>query len=303
MVPAGISKKFLRNILAEMLKTAIISGKGGTGKTLVSTNLANIISKKGIKTLLCDADAEEPDSGIFFGLKKICGENVLKKIPEVDLKKCSLCSLCVDSCNFSAIHISKSKSIILDSLCHGCGLCKMICPERAITERDKEIGVVNTYHVNQNLSFMEGRLNIGEPSAVPVIRQLKHSITDEYEYVLVDSPPGCSCSVVETLRECDYALVITEPTPFGMHDLKMALTVLKDMEIPYSVVLNRWDKESQPYEEEIIKAGGKIIMKIPYDRRIAGSYSHGKLISEEYEEYGNMFNTLFIKLKCEVEGI
>jgi len=283
-----------------MVKIAVLSGKGGTGKTFVSTNLANISSLNGNKTLLCDVDAEEPDSGLFFSLENKTEKNVLKKIPEVNLDKCNLCGLCVENCRFSAIHVSKSKSMIFDTLCHGCGLCEKICPEKAITEKDKIIGIINSYRIRDDFDFTEGVLNIGEPSAVPVIRELKKSIDREYDFIFFDSPPGCSCSVVETLRECDYALIVTEPTPFGIHDLNMAIQVAKDMSIPYSIILNRWDENSDNYEKEIAGDFNRVILKIPFEKKIAEYYSSGLLVSEQEEKYATLFENLYSELKKEV---
>jgi len=196
------------------LKISVISGKGGTGKTLISSNLALFLRDAEKTVQLLDADAEEPNASIFFDIEEKREFLVIKKIPKVDPLKCTGCGLCSSNCMFSAIHATQSRQLVFENLCHGCGLCMRICPEKAITEEDKVIGIVRTGKTKEGIFFSEGELNVGELSAVPVIRQLKKTVIPEIDIAIFDAPPGSSCPVVETLNGTDFALLVTEPTPF-----------------------------------------------------------------------------------------
>jgi len=198
----------------------IASGKGGTGKTTVATNLAATLARMGQNVLYLDADVEEPNGHIFIK-PEIERETVITRpVPEVDLEKCNFCGKCSGFCQFHAIAVIKDKVLVFPELCHSCGGCYHICPEKAIVEKPAQIGVVRTGGV----SFVEGRLGIGEIVVPPLIRAAKESISDS-KTIIVDAPPGTSCPVIEALDGSDYVLLVTEPTPFGLHDLKLVMAL------------------------------------------------------------------------------
>ncbi len=278
------------------MKIAVLSGKGGTGKTLVSTNLSNVLSKKYITQLL-DCDVEEPNSHIFFDVKYDTEKTVEMLLPVVDNTACIRCGECAKACQFGAISSFKTGTIVFESLCHGCGLCAMVCPVNAISEKPKSMGKIKYGKIKDNFYFGMGLLNIGEPSGVKVIRELKSGMKKNAEITILDSPPGASCPVVETLRKMDYAILVTESTPFGLHDLKVALRVIEDMKIPCGVVINRYDPFFKEMEEYLQFKHIPVLMKIPFDREIAIHYSKGELFTEFMPKYKKEFEFMFEKIK------
>lgn len=275
-----------------MYSITVLSGKGGTGKTLFSTNLAWLFHQKGTTAQLLDVDAEEPNASLFVKFIPIHAQNVEKWIPHIDENLCDRCGLCMKECQFSAITIAPKKTAVLAALCHGCGLCAKICPQKAITEVPKTIGNIRLGKTEEGFSFGEGILNIGEPSAVPVIRQLKKTASKDSEIRILDAPPGASCAVVESLAGSDFALLVTEPTRFGMHDLRAAIAVVSEMKIPFGVVLNRFDAGSTAYVEETRHLDAEVIATLPFDRKIASAYAEGKLILKELPKYRPVFEQI-----------
>ena len=280
------------------MKIAVLSGKGGTGKTTVATNLAYSLYRDGKKVQLLDTDAEEPNSHIFFDVNYTSEESVNILIPKINRNVCTHCGKCAQACEFSAISVSPKHIMVFEYLCHGCGVCSMVCPVNAISEEPKEIGKVRLGQTREGISFGEGILNVGEPSPVRVIRQLKKHIDQNAEVVVLDSPPGTSCPVVETLQDVDFAVLVTEPTPFGLHDLKLSVKAISDLNIPTGVVLNRYDGSYVEVEKYLKEENIPLMMKIPYDVDIARSYSNGKLFSEIKSEYVAKFNHLFQKIEA-----
>jgi len=274
------------------LKIAVLSGKGGTGKTLVSTNLANILSKN-IDVELLDCDVEEPNSSLFYNVDFEKETSVNIDLPVVDNDICTKCRKCADSCQFGAINVFSTGTMVFESLCHGCGVCSDVCPVNAITERKKEIGTIKYGKLNK-INFGEGLLNIGEPSGVKVIRELKE-FSNKIDVQILDSPPGASCSVVETLRDADYAILVTEPTPFGLHDLKSAQEIAENMGIKHGVVINRFEEEYDEMNEFLEAKSVDTLQKIPFSREIAEIYSKGDLISDK-EEYAHLFEKIAEKV-------
>lgn len=279
-----------------MFKIAVLSGKGGTGKTLVSTNLANVIANSR-RVHLLDCDVEEPNSHLFFDVEYFDEFVVNILLPVVNQDECNHCRKCTEACEFGAIMASPTKTVVFEALCHGCGLCTMVCPTKAISEVDKTIGIVKKGRVgDSNLAYSMGLLNIGEPSGVRIIRELKKQTSEKDEIIILDSPPGASCPVVETLRGADFAILVTESSPFGMHDLLIALDVVRDMKIPVGVIINRYDERFTEMEKELKDKQIPVLMKIPFDKQIAKIYSEGQLfteyISQWYTEFERLANLL-----------
>ena len=285
-----------------MMKIAVLSGKGGTGKTTVATNLAYSLHESGKKVQLLDADAEEPNSHIFFDIEYKAEESVDILIPKINRSICTHCGECARACEFSAISVSKKHIMVFEYLCHGCGVCSMVCPVKAISEEPKSIGKVRLGETKDGISFGEGILNIGEPSAVRIIRQMKKHMDENADVIVIDSPPGTSCPVVEVLQGVDFALLVTEPTPFGLHDLKLSVSAIKELNIPMGVVINRYDGVYTEVEKYLEAEDIPLMMKIPYDVKIARSYSNGRLFSKDMREYvkkfGNLYDKIEAKVKC-----
>ncbi|MCD6163262.1 MAG: ATP-binding protein [candidate division Zixibacteria bacterium] len=272
------------------MKVAIASGKGGTGKTTIAVNLASLIVKNSKQVCYADCDVEEPNGHLF--LNPIIDRQwpAVIPIPVVDEKLCDACGKCKDICEFSAITVIVDKVLVFPELCHGCGGCELVCPPKAITESPREIGVVMIGHKG-NLQYVSGKLNIGEPSAAPVIRDVKKAFA-EYQDVIIDAPPGTACPMVETVSDADYVFLVTEPTPFGLNDLSLAVETVRKLDIPYSVIINRAGSGDNKVQEYCQRENIPITAEIPDDRRIAESYSKGKIIYEALPEYKIYFENI-----------
>ncbi|MEJ2049363.1 MAG: ATP-binding protein [Calditrichota bacterium] len=217
---------------------SVASGKGGTGKTTIATNL--VLSIPG--SIYLDADVEEPNGHLFLNPIILDEKVISRKIPEIDYNRCNFCGVCARTCEFHAISVLPKMVLVFDELCHSCGACSYFCPEKAIVEVDKPLGLLRTGEIlPEKKSFYEGRLNIGEMMASPLIAELK-KICHPDKINIVDAPAGTSCSMVESVRDADYCILVTEPTPFGLHDLKLSVEVLQFLEIPFGVVINKSQK-------------------------------------------------------------
>lgn len=259
---------------------SVLSGKGGTGKTTVSTNLAVYLASKGYKVRYLDFDVEEPNGFIFLKPKVMESIDVKVKVPSVDDNLCAGCGECARHCNFNALAVAKNKVIVFDKLCHSCGLCSIVCPTGAIHEIDRVVGKIEIGTTN-NLEALRGILNIGEPMGIPIIKQLKKYVTDNYINI-IDSPPGSSCSVVNSVEGSDYSILVTEPTKFGLHDLDIAVKVVKQMGIPFGIVINKSNTPDDLIIEEYCrKEKCEIIGKLPFLKEIAVKYSKGELILKD----------------------
>ena len=286
---------------------AVASGKGGTGKTTVAVNLALSIvmdARGNADSLFLDCDVEEPNAHLFLNPTIERREEVGVLIPEVDYDKCTFCGRCGEVCAYHAIAVVKQKVLIFPDLCHGCGSCTLNCPEEAIHEVLNVTGVIEEGRAG-SIRFAHGILNIGEPMAVPVIRQLKERIGEAdlrpQSIVILDASPGTSCPVVETMREADFVLMVTEPTPFGLHDLRLAVEVaLGELGLPVGVVINRDGVGDQGVEDYCAAEGIPILMRIPLDRRIAEAYSEGVTMVEALPEYREWFIELYRRIEQEV---
>ncbi len=269
---------------------SVASGKGGTGKTLVATSLALTLGDKG-KVQLLDCDVEEPNAHIFLDFPLNQSQPVTIPIPRVDETKCNYCGKCAEVCAYNAIAVVSRKVLIFPQLCHGCGACSHLCPESAITEEGREIGVVEKGN-SGNVEFIQGRLIIGEPMAPPIIREVKKHI-DARSMVIIDVPPGTSCPVVEAVRGSDFCLLVTEPTPFGLNDLSLAVEVMRKLQIPCGVIINRVGVGDDRVERYCLEQAIPIMLKIPLDRDIAVLYSKGIPLVEGMPEWRDAFLTLF----------
>ncbi|AEX85391.1 (4Fe-4S)-binding protein [Marinitoga sp. 1135] len=278
------------------MRITVLSGKGGTGKTTVSTNLAYALSKK-YKIQLLDVDVEEPNDHLFFNIDFYKEESVDMLLPVVDNNACIRCGECAKACQFGAISVFPTGTLVFESLCHGCGACAMVCPVDAITEKPKSLGKIKLGKINENLEFGMGLLNIGEPSGVRIIRELKKHIDDNADVVLIDSQPGTSCPVVESLRNADFAILVTEPTTFGLHDLSLAVDLVKEMGIPSGIIVNRDSDDTTIIDDYAREANVPILLKIPFDREIAKLYSEGKIFSEYLPEWEEKFLNVFDEIK------
>lgn len=268
------------------MKIGIASGKGGTGKTTIATNMA--LSLDNVQLL--DCDVEEPNSALFLDIELEKIEDVAIKIPVIHRDRCTYCGECSRFCQYNAIAVLPSDILFFPELCHGCGGCTLVCPEKAITEGERIIGVVEGGNVG-SVEFYQGRLNVGEAMATPVIRALKGRI-DDSKTVILDSPPGTACPVIETVGDVDYCILVTEPTPFGLHDLKLAVDVVVHLGIPFGVIINR---DGMGDDGVLDYCHGKdipVIMKIPHDLKIARLYSDGIPFVSELPEWKERFQEL-----------
>jgi len=279
------------------MKIAIASGKGGTGKTTIATAFAQALSKTKKSVSLLDCDVEAPNSHIFIRPELDQFEDVNLLIPSVDSEACTGCGKCAEVCQFHAIVVIGGQTLVFPEMCHGCGSCTLICPEGAITEVPNRLGILEGGISEEGIRFGHGILNIGEPMAVPVISKLKkwQDLMDA-DVVLIDSPPGASCPVVESLRGADYIILVTEPTPFGLHDLRQAYKVTQELEIPAGVIINRagiGDRGVEQYCEEV---GLEILMQIPLEREIGHGIAQGKSLLEIKPEYESRFQQLHLQI-------
>lgn len=277
------------------MKIAILSGKGGTGKTTVSTNFAFSLKKSLKEVKLIDLDAEEPNAHLFFDIEftKQIDVNIL--IPKVDNAICAHCGKCSQACQFNAIITSPKTTITFDYLCHACGACSIVCDPKAIKEVPKNIGMIKVGKTKEGISFVQSIMNIKESSPVRIIRQAK-KLTDDDKINILDCPPGVSCPTVESIQDVDFALLVTEPTPFGLHDLKLAITMVKQFNLPLGVIINRYDKGFYDLEDYLNQNSIPLVMKIPFDRQIAKNYSRGDLFIKDSLLYQNAFTQIYEKI-------
>jgi len=271
---------------------SIASGKGGTGKTTVATNLA--VSIKSDVQLL-DCDVEEPNSHLFIQpvIEKV--NRITTPVPEVDMEKCSLCGKCGEICQFKAIVVIADTVLVFHELCHSCGGCMQVCPEKAITETGRELGVIEQGHRN-GLEFVHGRLRVGEAMSPPLIKKVRE-YTRPGILTIIDAPPGTSCPVIASMTGADFVLLVTEPTPFGLHDLKLAVGAVKILGIPCGLVINRSDIGNDQVKVYAKQENIPVLMEIPFDRRIAEAYSRGKMIVEVMPEWEERFAKLYLQIK------
>ena len=271
---------------------SIASGKGGTGKTTVATNLAVSI---GSDVQLLDCDVEEPNAHLFLKPIVTETETMYTPVPEVDKEKCTLCGKCGEICQFKAIIVIGETVLPFHELCHSCGGCMEVCPENAITEVGRELGVLEKGY-RDGIEFIHGRLRIGEAMSPPLIRKVR-SFADPNKHTIIDAPPGTSCPVIESMKNTDFVLLVTEPTPFGLHDLKLAVGAVRILNIPHGLVINRSDVGDSQVQAYAEKEEISVLMEIPFDRKIAEAYSKGELLVNVKPEWKEEFKTLYHKIK------
>ncbi|MFX1265307.1 MAG: ATP-binding protein [Promethearchaeota archaeon] len=268
----------------------VASGKGGTGKTTVAVNLAQSIGNASV----LDCDVEEPNVHTLLHPEKTTVRSVSVPTPSVDLEKCTFCKKCAEFCEFNAIFVGKT-ALIYDEMCHSCGGCSIVCPEGAITETTREVGTIHRSEVD-GLHLAYGELNVGEPIATRVIKAVKEEI-DKAGINIVDAPPGTACPVIETMQESDFLVLVTEPTPFGLHDLAITVDVVKELGIPCGVVINRAGIGDDKVRDYCKRWAIPILLEIPFSRRIAELYSVGVPFVREMPEWRERFRHLFEDIK------
>lgn len=273
------------------MRIAIASGKGGTGKTTIATNLACSMARMGKEVQYLDCDVEEPNGHIFLRPEIQETQITTIPVPQVDTELCSGCGKCGQLCQYSAIISLKDTAMTFEQLCHSCGGCMLVCPTGAITEKTKEIGYVEVGSAI-GVSFGQGRLKVGDIHTPPLIKEVKAKALQDGT-VIIDAPPGTSCSVIEAVKGCDYVLLVTEPTPFGLYDLRLAVGMIRELKLPFAVVVNRSEPEHDLINRYCRDEGILIVMEIRDDRRIAEAYSTGKMIIDVLPEYRDGFFRLY----------
>jgi MinD superfamily P-loop ATPase len=275
---------------------SVASGKGGTGKTTISVNMALTL---GTRVELLDCDVEEPNAHLFLKPENERSEKVEVPIPLVDLDKCTFCKKCSDICRFNALAVVGKKVLVFQELCHSCGGCMAVCPEGAITETGRELGVLN-FGVRDGIGFINGRLRVGEAMSPPLIKRVR-AAADLQRITIIDAPPGTSCPVIAAMNGADFILMVTEPTPFGLYDLKLAVEAVRLLGIPCGLVVNRADIGDRKVFDYAESENLPVLMTIPFDRRIAETYSQGKNIVEEFPEWRERFMELFRKIEAIIQ--
>lgn len=268
---------------------SVASGKGGTGKTTVAASLAKALKN----TSYIDCDVEEPNGALFLDPQIVEEVKANKLLPNIDYSKCDLCGKCIEVCEFNALILLKDEILIFDNMCHSCGACSYFCPKNAVTEIEQPIGAIKKGY-SGDTEFIEGILNVGEASPVPLINEVKKNINSE-KINIIDSPPGTSCSMVETVQDSDYCILVTESTPYGLNDLELAINVVKTMGIPFGVVINKYDSEFKELDKFLQRNKYEVLLKIPYKLTIAKNYSKGKLPVDD-PVYVVKFKKLFAKI-------
>ncbi len=270
------------------MRITVASGKGGTGKTTVATSLATVL---GSRSQILDCDVEEPNCHLLMSPKINRSDSVSMPTPLVDMAKCNLCGKCGEICNFSAILTIGKTVLTFPELCHGCGGCMLLCPQKAISETPRELGVVESGYSDE-VEFVQGRIRIGEAMSPPLIKEVKKKINSE-KIAILDAPPGASCPVINTVKGSDFVIMVTEPTPFGLHDLRIAVEAIRPLGVPMGVVLNRSDIGDAEVNRYCEEAAIPLLVEIPFDRKIAEGYSRGEMLIRSNPGYTEKFLLLY----------
>jgi MinD superfamily P-loop ATPase len=278
------------------LKISIASGKGGTGKTLAATSMAaSLASLDWIRVAIADCDVEEPNAYLFFPERThLEGKECLVPVPVIDETRCIHCGKCSEVCAYHALAVLAETVLLFPELCHGCGACTIICPEKAVSEGSRTVGEIFRAR-SDSLDIVWGELALGEARTTPLIKAVKNEV--EGDTVIVDCPPGTSCSLVESVRGTDFCLLVTEPTPFGLYDLDIALKVLEKMNIPHGVLVNKCGMGDRKVYEYLKKRNIPLLMEIPLDRKIAEIYSRGEIFALKMPEWKAEFVGMVRKIE------
>lgn len=277
---------------------AIASGKGGTGKTTLATNLALLTAGQGSDVTLLDCDVEEPNCHIFLQPRISRSYPVTVPVPKVDPAKCTMCGKCVEVCQYNALVCLPKEVLVFSELCHGCGGCQLFCPAGAISEEARKSGVVEVGSA-RGFGLVQGRLNIGQAMSPPVIKAVRNAVSGD-GLVIIDAPPGTSCPVVSSIRGSDFVVLVTEPTPFGLNDLKLAVDMVRALGIPFGVVINRADVGNDEVRLYCSRNDIKVLAEIPDDRRVAEAYSQGRMICEAVPDYEPLFAGILNEVNREI---
>ena len=273
------------------MKIAVLSGKGGTGKTMLSVNLASVSEP----SVYADCDVEEPNGYLYFKPENVVSENVFVPVPKYDQKKCDGCMKCVEFCRFNALAFSLDRLMIFENMCHSCGGCEIICPRDAITEHERNVGVVEMGR-SGNVSVLTGKMNVGEAAGIPVIKKLLSKIP-KCDNIFIDCPPGSSCSVMESIEDADFCILISEPTIFGRHNLAMVADLVQLFNKSFGVVLNKdIEGEANPSEEYCTENNLPILGRIPFDSELGALCSEAKIASRENKKFHKMFKNILDKI-------
>jgi len=273
---------------------SVASGKGGTGKTTIAVNLALSLGKTHPVQFL-DCDVEEPNAHFFLKPHLLSNRVVSIPVPEINEEKCTYCGKCAEVCAYHALAVLKDTVLVFPALCHGCGGCSLHCPEKAIEERGQRIGIME-FGSSNGIQFIHGKLDIGQAMSPPLIREIKKNM-DLTRLVIIDVPPGTSCPMVEAVKGSDFSLLVTEPTPFGLNDLKLSVETLREMHIPFGVVINRAGVGDSGVEDYCQKESIPMLMTLPLDRDIAVAYSEGIPLVEAKPAYREKFIDLFARVQ------
>ncbi|MGD9555767.1 MAG: P-loop NTPase [Mangrovibacterium sp.] len=279
------------------MKIAIASGKGGTGKTFVATNLFWVAQQSNESVTLVDCDAEEPNVAEFFSGREQFTREVFQRVPVINSKKCTFCGKCFEYCNYNAIVFLPQNAFIkvIPDLCHDCSACSYACKEGAIAELPKLLGKVTTFAYNGNARLIEGRSEVGVYSPVSVIKKAIRE-TDPQNLTLMDSPPGISCPFIATIEQADFVILVTEPTPFGLHDLKLSAETVQKLKKPLGVIINRAGLGNQEMYHWLEETRIPLLLEIPFDKKIAQIYSEGKILAKEDSAYEKIFWNLLTRI-------
>ena len=277
------------------MKISIASGKGGTGKTLVATSMAVSLASSGTSVTIADCDVEEPNAYLFFPERTLLErKECLVPVPVINEAKCTHCGKCSEVCAYHALAVLRDTVLLFPELCHGCGACTFICPEKAVSETSRSVGELFGAR-SGGVEIVWGELALGEARTTPLIKAVKDGA--EGETVIVDCPPGTSCSLVESVRGTDFCLLVTESTPFGLYDLNIALRVLEMINIPRAVLVNKSGMGDRKVYEYLKKRNIPLLMEIPLDRKIAELYSRGEIFAEKMPEWKAKFAVMIREIE------